>query len=155
MNISGCIFYNNSAELATSSVSSLDNTTEGGGGSSSSSTPSFSSSREPPSRGMPLAKPSNELQAVRGGVIEDQSFPGRGGGVALIFSVNRTSVRAYIEDCLFLENLALELGGGVYVLLDGLASHTVTINRTRQGLRAYYHNDNICSSLSWKREALY
>ena len=81
---------------------------------------------------MPLAKPANELQAIRGGVIADQSFPGRGGGVALIFSVNLTSVKANIEDCLFMANLALELGGGVYVLLDGVASHTVTINRTRQ-----------------------
>ena len=81
---------------------------------------------------MPLPKPANELQAIRGGVIADQSFPGRGGGVALIFSVNLTSVRAHIEDCLFVENLALELGGGLYVLLDGLTNHTVTINRTRQ-----------------------
>ena len=81
---------------------------------------------------MPGARPSNELQAVRGGVIENQSFPGRGGGVALIFSVNQSSVRASIEDCLFSENAALELGGGAYVLLDGLANHTVTINRTRQ-----------------------
>ena len=132
VNISGCTFYNNSAELAISSASTFDNATETGSGSSSSSSPSFSSSRGAPSRGMPLAKPANELQAVRGGVIADQSFPGRGGGVALIFSVNLTSVKANIEDCLFMANLALELGGGVYVLLDGVASHTVTINRTRQ-----------------------
>ena len=78
------------------------------------------------------AKPANELQAVRGGVIADQSFPGRGGGVALLFSVNQTSVRAHIEDCLFEDNVALELGGGLYLLLDGLTNHTITINRTRQ-----------------------
>ena len=134
VNISNCTFYNNSAELVTSD-SGLDNTTEGD---SSSSTPSFTSSKEPPSRGMPLAKPANELQAIRGGVISDQSFPGRGGGVALIFSVNQSSVRAHIADCLFEENLALELGGGLYVLLDGLTNHTVTINRTRQVQKYYY-----------------
>lgn len=88
---------------------------------------SFATSMRPPSRGTRQ----NELQAVRGGVIADQSFPGRGGGVALIFSVNRTSVRALIEDCLFLENAALALGGGLYVLLDGLSNHTVIINRTK------------------------
>ena len=66
--------------------------------------------------------------------------------MALIFSVNRSSVRATIEDCLFSENAALELGGGAYVLLDGLANHTVTINRTRQ-VNVYNNNYHYCSSL--------
>ena len=64
--------------------------------------------------------------------------------MALIFSVNQSSVRATIEDCLFSENAALELGGGAYVLLDGLANHTVTINRTRQ---VHTNNYHYCSSL--------
>ena len=127
MNISNCTFYNNSAEL-TSLVSSSGTMSKAP---SSPSTPSFTNSNQPPSRGMPPAKPSNELQAIRGGVIADQTFPGRGGGVAIIFNVNLTSASANIEDCLFMENLALELGGGLYVLLDGRSNHRVTINRTR------------------------
>lgn len=79
---------------------------------------------------MALPKPASELQEVRGGVIEDRTFPGRGGGVALIFNSNEPAT-AQVEDCLFSENSALEFGGGLYVLLDGLSDHTITINRTR------------------------
>ena len=71
----------------------------------------------------------DEAQQVRGEALQDRSFPGRGGGVALIVN-SMSEANLLVEDCLFVDNVAVESGGGLYVLLDGLSSHTVTINRT-------------------------
>ena len=76
-------------------------------------------------------KPANEVQQARGGVIQDRSFPGRGGGVALIVHAPMHPAHLIVEDTSFIDNIALESGGGLYVLLDGLTSHTVTVNRSR------------------------
>ena len=110
--ISNCTFYNNSAEVTSSTASSGND------------------KQAPPSRGKASPKPANETQQVRGGVIQDRAFPGRGGGVALIVHAEMRPANLIIEDCYFIDNAALESGGGLYVLLDGLSSHTVNVRRT-------------------------
>ena len=92
---------------------------------------SAGSSTQPPSRGKASPKPANEIQQVRGGVIQDRAFPGRGGGVAVIVHAEMRPANLVIEDSYFADNAALESGGGLYVLFDGLSSHTVNISRTR------------------------
>ena len=125
LTISNCTFYNNSAELSSDDIifPSQENTTE------SARPPPPSLSGGSPSRGTSSTVPADEAQQVRGGAVADRSFPGRGGGVALIVNSIR-SATLLVEDCLFVDNAALESGGGLYVLLDGLSSHTVTVSRT-------------------------
>ena len=121
--ISNCTFYNNSAELISSTTPS---------GNDSQAPPSSTGPLvQPPSRGKASPKSDNEIQQVRGGVIQDRAFPGRGGGAALIVHAEMGPANLIIEDSCFVDNVALEFGGGLYVLLDGLSSHTVNISRTR------------------------
>lgn len=120
VNISRCTFFNNSAEVTTANVvvPSTGNETE--------ATPT----KMPPSRGMSSPSQLNQQQEVRGEVIVGRFFPGRGGGVAVIVNdMFRASI--VVEDSFFLENVALESGGGLYFLLDGRASHSVTVSRCR------------------------
>ena len=61
----------------------------------------------------------------------DRSFPGRGGGVVLIVNSMMQAATLFVEDSVFENNTALESGGGLYVLLDGLSSHSVVVSRCR------------------------
>lgn len=64
---------------------------------------------------------------TRGQIFRDQVFLGRGGGMALILN-SHESADVVVVGCEFTENVALEFGGGMYVLLQGLASHLFTIS---------------------------
>lgn len=123
VNISNCTFYNNSADVTSSTPPSEND--------SQAPPSSAGSSAQPLSRGKSSSKPANEIQQVRGGVIQDRAFLGRGGGVALIVHAEMRPANLVIEDSYFVDNAALESGGGLYVLLDGLSSHTVNISRSR------------------------
>lgn len=69
---------------------------------------------------------------TRGQLFRDQILIGRGGGVALIVNAD-SAAEVEILGCDFLENTAAEFGGGLYVLLQGATSHSVSINRNRYG----------------------
>lgn len=61
--------------------------------------------------------------------IQSRTFPGRGGGAAiLLYAVD--SIDAQIDNCVFADNRASSLGGGLYTLPDGVSNHTITISRS-------------------------
>ena len=63
-------------------------------------------------------------------LLQRLAFTGRGGGCSI--PVNPSlPLNATLEDCLFEENFARTIGGGLYVAFDGLLDHTVVLNRVR------------------------
>ena len=57
-------------------------------------------------------------------------FPGRGGGLTIIVN-SLVSSNVLVDNCLMQENTAVNYGGGMYTLLDGLSNHVITVNRSR------------------------
>ena len=70
----------------------------------------------------------SERFETRGQVFGDMILVGRGGGVALVVNADSTG-SVEVSGCEFVENAAVEFGGGLYVLLQG--SHTLTLTRNR------------------------
>ena len=63
-------------------------------------------------------------------IVLRRVFTGRGGGCAIpMFSSLPSNVT--LEDCLFEENFARTLGGGLYVAFDGHLDHLVVLNRIK------------------------
>ena len=54
------------------------------------------------------------------GALEARKFTGRGGGIALIFNAT-DAVNVTIEHTMFQENFANVIGGGLYILFDGIS----------------------------------
>lgn len=96
----------------------------GGGGSGSSGRDGGGGGGSGP--GVPLQSQPERFE-TRGQVFGDQILTGRGGGLALILNSASSAGRVQLSDCLFLENVAQEFGGGAYILLQG--SHSLTITR--------------------------
>ena len=74
-------------------------------------------------------KSASELFEGRGQIFE-RIFVGRGGGVALIIN-GSVAADVVVSEVQFVENSAVESGGGAYVLLQGFTNHSVTINQSR------------------------
>ena len=80
--------------------------------------------------GRPPRRNVSNLFIVRGQAFSNQVFSGRGGGAAfLINSLKAADV--VLWKAMFLENSAIEFGGGAYLLLQGDTSHSITINQSR------------------------
>ena len=63
-------------------------------------------------------------------LLQRFAFTGRGGGCAIL--VNPSSpLSGTLEDCVFEENFARTLGGGLYVAFDGQLDHLVILNWVR------------------------
>ena len=67
---------------------------------------------------------------TRGQLFGDEILVGRGGGVAIIINAD-AAADVEVMDCVFLGNVAVEFGGGLYLLLRGQTSHQVEIMQNR------------------------
>lgn len=83
--------------------------------------------KSPP--GMSLQTESQRFD-TRGQLFGDEILVGRGGGVAIIINAD-SAAEVEVTDCIFLENVAVEFGGGLYLLLRGPTSHMVEITQNR------------------------
>lgn len=79
--------------------------------------------------GKPLLDPSERFDS-RGQLFRNHILRGRGGGVALIINAD-SAAEVEVFGCEFVENVAVEYGGGLYLLLQGPTSHQVAITRSR------------------------
>ena len=64
-------------------------------------------------------------------ILQRYIFTGRGGGCAIPIFSSSVPSNVTLEDCLFEENFARTLGGGLYVAFDGHLDHIVVLNRIK------------------------
>ena len=57
-------------------------------------------------------------------------YTGRGGGCAILTNPS-LPLNGTLEDCVFEENFARSLGGGLYITFDGQLNHLVVLNRVK------------------------
>ena len=74
----------------------------------------------------PLAR----IQQSSTQLIQRLAFTGRGGGCSIPINPS-LPLNATLEDCLFEDNFARTIGGGLYVAFDGQLDHTVVLNQVR------------------------
>ena len=71
--------------------------------------------------------PFNDTEVYR--PIFNNSYAGRGGGMALLMNEERYNVTVLVENCIFAENNANYSGGGLFVTLSGNNTyHTITVS---------------------------
>ena len=75
------------------------------------------------------AHPSEEIRQSLSKVFRYKVFNGRGGALGIVLSSQTRSYNVVIEDCVFINNTAQVLGGGIYVTTDRKTSHHLTLNR--------------------------
>lgn len=73
------------------------------------------------------AMPNQEVQRTTSQVFNTFLFTGRGGGLGFFLSDTSSIIMALVYNCTFERNFALTWGGGIYVVLDYISNHTVTI----------------------------
>ena len=69
------------------------------------------------------------LYQTSSSVLQKRIFVGRGGGAAILVNAP-DPVYALVEDCVFDNNTANSLGGGLYLFADGPSNNTFLMNRT-------------------------
>ncbi len=63
-------------------------------------------------------------------VLTSLIFPGRGGGCSILMNTSFPA-NATVENCMFQENSASNIGGGIYLVFSGYSSHEIVINKTK------------------------
>jgi hypothetical protein len=84
-------------------------------------------SKNPPVRSL---QTESQRFDTRGQLFGEQILVGRGGGMAIIINADAAAF-VNVSGCVFLENVAVEFGGGLYLLLRGPTSHSVDIVQNR------------------------
>ena len=71
-----------------------------------------------------------EVQSAVYRTVENYTYSGRGGGLAIVMNEQNYNMTIVIDNCTFAENRASYGGGGVYVNLGGQnTSHTITLSK--------------------------
>ena len=74
--------------------------------------------------------PTSDLVQTTSQLVQFSIFTGRGGGCVILIN-SLYSLNATVENCLFEQNYARYVGGGLYVGFNGLEHHIVTIHQVQ------------------------
>ena len=134
--IIGCVFRNNSVEsipigstVDDNRAGFTDDSNNNNDNNNNDNNNNNNNKKDKNGFNQPLLTPSERFD-TRGQIFQDMKFVGRGGGAALIINAE-SAANVVIRRCEFIENTAVEFGGGMYVLLQGPTSHSVTVIQSR------------------------